>query len=214
VIQGIKGVREPEDSPLVEESAPEDRREESSRLVGALGKFTGYDGTLCSKEFSNRSFLSHARFPHVLTVCSQYIGEERGEVFDTKVVYLDAQQRKAYQLTVQKGLLYDAAGDLFDTSCGTEKKIGGEKISCGKAIFVMDPDGAFYASNLSEAGVFQHSSFLAGGMVAVAGAIEVREGRLQTIRCCSGHYRPMPLHLDQAADCLISQGVEDMEIEY
>lgn len=41
----------------------------------------------------------------------------------------------------------------------------------------------------AETGYFQHSSFLAGGMVTSAGLIKVKEGQIRSISPLSGHYR-------------------------
>lgn len=38
-------------------------------------------------------------------------------------------------------------------------------------------------------GTFQHSSFLAGGLVTSAGLISVKEGVIHTLSPLSGHYR-------------------------
>lgn len=47
----------------------------------------------------------------------QYEGEETGAVWGTKVQYLSAEERKAYELKVgPDGLLRDAKQQLFDTS--------------------------------------------------------------------------------------------------
>lgn len=42
---------------------------------------------------------------------------------------------------------------------------------------------------VSETGNFQHSSFVAGGLVTSAGLISVKDGMIHTLSPLSGHYR-------------------------
>ncbi|WP_156371317.1 hypothetical protein [Nocardia arizonensis] len=81
------------------------------------------------------------------------------------VKYLSAEERKAYELTVRDGKIYDANGNLFDTTAASTAHSGD-----GKAIFVMDENGKLYASTYHAPGQFHHSSFLAGQPVSGAGA--------------------------------------------
>ncbi len=64
-----------------------------------------------------------------------------GEVWPTKVKYLDEAGRQQYQLHIKDGKLFDNAGKLFDTSKGNTAFQGGT----GKAIFVMDKNGVLQA---------------------------------------------------------------------
>jgi hypothetical protein len=123
-------------------------------------------------------------YPDVAKLQPQYEGEERG---GTPVEYLDETQRQAYKLTVKgDGKLYDADDQPFDTTLAVSA-LGSV---CSKAIFVMDPDGDFYASNYQARGKFHHSSFLAGSPVASAGDLDVRAGDLREMTPWSGHYKP------------------------
>jgi hypothetical protein len=87
----------------------------------------------------------------------QYVGEETGAVWGSKVKYLSAEERKQYALTVgTDGLLRNAQDELFDTAASETAT------ETGKSIFVMDETGNIYASPHQERGQFHHSSFLAG----------------------------------------------------
>jgi hypothetical protein len=66
----------------------------------------------------------------------QFVGEETGVVWGTKVKYLNAEERLQYQLQIKDGKLLDAEGNLFDTS-KAQSAFGGK----GNAIFVMDESG-------------------------------------------------------------------------
>lgn len=104
-------------------------------------------------------------------------GEERGEVFDTAVRYLDEAERRQRLLVLEDGTIADSTGVAWDTR--------------GKwAIFVLSPSGELYGSTEAKRGEFHHSSFLAGGPVAGAGEIIVDSGTVVEVAGYSGHYRP------------------------
>lgn len=110
------------------------------------------------------------------------------------------------KLTVDAaGLLRDAAGNLFDTK-GAGTVTGKEK-----AIFVMAPDGKMYASLHQQAGIFHHSSFLAGDPVAAAGEIEVIDGLVTTASNRSGHYIPDQSYTYQFVEQLWRKGAKGTE---
>ena len=101
-----------------------------------------------------------------------------------KVKYLhDPAERERY--AVRPGPVWlDADGQPFDTTNMVSKASGP-----GFAIFVMDLDGRVYAG-AHRVGLFHHSSFLAGGEVAAAGELQVRNGTLLSVTAKSGHYFP------------------------
>lgn len=133
-----------------------------------------------------------------------YAGEDvaPNAIWGTAVQYLSATQRATYALSFNGGLIHDANGNLFDTRNATSVHS-----SSPRAIFVMDLNGRFYASNDQKVGEFHHSSFLAGDAVAAAGELEVENGVLKTISDKSGHYRPRRPFGDQAIDQLRQIGV-------
>jgi hypothetical protein len=122
----------------------------------------------------------------------QYRGED---VWGTPVQYLSKSERQVYRITFQDGKMYDASGALFDTT-DASTVFSGE----GKAIFVMDENGDFYASKFQQVGRFHHSSLAAGEPVAAAGETKVEQGVLILISNKSGHYRPGRTFMEQALD--------------
>lgn len=117
------------------------------------------------------------------------------------VRYLTPEERQSFQLSIHDGKLYDATGALFDTTTATTHFNG------GRAIFVMDENGALYASEYHAPGEFHHSSFLSGAPVAGAGEFEVVNGELRFITDASGHYRPAQTFSNQVIDQLRSEGL-------
>ncbi len=126
----------------------------------------------------------------------RYEGEDTGVVWGTKVTYLTTEERQAFVLTVRDGLFLAADGTPFTS---TDKD---------GAIYVMDADGVFYASNEREPGEFHHSSFLAGAAVAAAGELIIEAGELRKITDVSGHYEPEQVYTAQALCELRHLGVE------
>lgn len=139
---------------------------------------------------------------------STYVGEELpgNRVWGTQVRYLSETERVGYKLDFRDGKIYDARGNLFDTT-GTEIETGGDR-----AIFVMDENGTFYASTEQEIGRFHHSSFFAGQPVAAAGEMGVENGMLKWISDASGHYRPGSSFTQQALQALQQNGVNLQKI--
>ena len=76
------------------------------------------------------------------------------------------------------------------------------------AIWVMDPSGRLYVSSTPQPGIFNHSSFLAGGSVICAGEILVVGGVIKRINNFSGHYQPPDKAMQNALDELVKQGVK------
>ncbi len=117
---------------------------------------------------------------------------------------MDEAARKAYRLVIKDGKIYDAKGKLFDTTSAATVHAGGH----GKAIFVMDEYGNFYASKTHTRGEFHHSSLLEGKPVAAAGEMQVVNGELKLITDQSGHYWPGKDFTAQALDALKKAGVD------
>jgi uncharacterized Zn-binding protein involved in type VI secretion len=117
------------------------------------------------------------------------------------VDYLNEARRAEKLLTVKDGKLYNANGELFDTT-NVETFFSGQ----GRAIYVMDENGNLYAGD-QKLYKFHHSSFLAGEPVAGAGEIEVYKGEIQYINRRSGHYQPTPEMLQQTVDELRAKGL-------
>jgi hypothetical protein len=132
------------------------------------------------------------QYDAISTLPKVYNNEEKGHVFPTMVEYLNSNDRKPYEVFIGKeGRLYDVMGDPIDTRKASI--IGGKTVG----IYVMSPEGKIYLSNSQVVGKFHHSSFLAGGDVAVAGELIVHNGILMAVNRHSGHYRPEKKQLRQ-----------------
>jgi len=59
-----------------------------------------------------------------------------------------------------------------------------------------------------DTGNFQHSSFLAGGLVTSAGLISVKEGVIHTLSPLSGHYRTSIDHFHTFIDEMYKRGAD------
>lgn len=147
---------------------------------------------------------------HVTEMLSFYIGEHvpGNPQWGTPVAYLSEDERAAYELVIDGGLIYDAGGKKLDTEDGSSLFSG------GRAIFVMDQNGKFYASKHHKMGRFHHSSLLAGGPVAAAGEIAVHEGKLVLVSDKSGHYQPRLGFTSQAFSEFEKRGVDISSVEF
>ncbi|KAA8516947.1 hypothetical protein F0562_017235 [Nyssa sinensis] len=97
------------------------------------------------------------------------------------IKYLGPTERKAYEVVVEDGkFFYEQAWKLLDTS-GAPKD--------AKWIFVLSTSKKLYVGRKIK-GIFQHSSFLAGGATLSAGRLVVENGILKAVWPHSGHYLP------------------------
>ncbi|HIK07164.1 MAG TPA: DUF4157 domain-containing protein [Trichormus sp. M33_DOE_039] len=109
---------------------------------------------------------------------------------DARVDYLESEvDRRSREVKISGGAWKDAFGGVVDSSdllaISPDLPNGGK----GWMIFVLSPDGKFYAAGHKE-GEYHHSSALAGIPIKGAGAIKVTNGRLEAIADKSGHYKP------------------------
>ncbi|KAK3436245.1 hypothetical protein EUGRSUZ_C00869 [Eucalyptus grandis] len=94
------------------------------------------------------------------------------------IKYLGPIEREAYEVIIENGkLMYKQRSELVDTMEGS------------KWIFVLSTSRALYVGK-KEKGVFQHSSFLAGGAITAAGRLVAHNGILEAIWPYSGCYHP------------------------
>jgi hypothetical protein len=132
--------------------------------------------------------------------------------------------RKPYELRYERAdnkfyLRYEKTP--YDSKRATEKAEADKKYALYKdvvdtenaqgslpAIWAMGPAGRLYVSSIQQPGLFNHSSFLAGGSVICAGEIIIIDGKIKYISNRSGHYRPPDKTLDIAIDKLREQGVK------
>ncbi|XVF74385.1 hypothetical protein PTKIN_Ptkin13bG0106300 [Pterospermum kingtungense] len=94
------------------------------------------------------------------------------------IKYLGPKERGAYEVILEKGQL------IYKQSKAAVNTIEGRKW-----IFVLSTSRILYVGQ-KEKGVFQHSSFLAGGATIASGRLVVRHGTLLAVWAYSGHYRP------------------------
>ncbi|MFO8091407.1 MAG: hypothetical protein R6U13_16325 [Desulfatiglandaceae bacterium] len=128
------------------------------------------------------------------------------------VKYFNSMERENYRIKIKDGKMYDAEGNLFDT---TDSQAN---VSTGKnrAIFIMDDEGKFYYYRHPANDVIHHSSLNFGKPVAFAGEIKVIEGKLKYMNNWSGHYKPGVWFMKQAERYLESMGVNmyNVKLDY
>ncbi|KAK4412632.1 IQ domain-containing protein IQM4 [Sesamum alatum] len=94
------------------------------------------------------------------------------------IQYLGPKERESYEVIVEEGkLVYKQSGNKLDTD------------ECSKWIFVLSTSRSLYVGQKRK-GVFQHSSFLSGGVTTSAGRLAADNGVLEAIWPYSGHYLP------------------------
>lgn len=147
---------------------------------------------------------------------TQPLGEnwlEKDRIYGVK--YLSPLELDGVRLHVQDGKFF-----ARDPRTGALKPFHTEHFPSGRAIFVMDEHGNFYA--MSEAQFrkangslerLQHSSFLSGNPVASAGEMMVDNGTPVLMNRRSGHYQPDLPHLQQAIDEMKVKGVDTSRLQ-
>ena len=145
-----------------------------------------------------------------ITLGAQYRDEDKACVWYVNkcppyVVYLNNLQKEALKLSVANNMLYDSDDFVFSTLFADPSSINEQKV----AIFVMSTDGTLYASPAHKVGMFHHSSIVSGGNVAAAGEMVVKNGVIDYINNCSGHYRGGAFQFDQIKESLKRQGYTD-----
>ncbi|KAL0676151.1 hypothetical protein Bca4012_004132 [Brassica carinata] len=165
-----------------------------SRLIRDIGMdttctFTTTSGFTVRVEnlSSTGSYFSPTPFPFWLDIGE---GKEvnlvekctRLKLHQQCIKYLGPMERKAYEVVVEEGkFFYKNSGEMLQTSSMEE--------SDSKWIFVLSTSKVLYIGKKKK-GVFQHSSFLAGGATVAAGRLVVENGVLKAVWPHSGHYQP------------------------
>ncbi|KAL1951560.1 hypothetical protein VTO73DRAFT_709 [Trametes versicolor] len=80
-------------------------------------------------------------------------------------------------------------------------------------IYVSDKNFNIYIG-IKAPGTFQHSSFLAGGLVTSAGLISVKDGLIHTLSPLSGHYRTSIDHFRRFTSVLEERGVDMDKVQF
>ncbi|KAJ1295741.1 hypothetical protein BS78_01G246700 [Paspalum vaginatum] len=113
--------------------------------------------------------------------------------------YLGPKERESYEVVVEdKRLMYKLSRQIIDTA-GSEKG--------KKWIFVLSTCKTLYIGQ-KQKGVFQHSSFLAGGATSAAGRLVVEDGILKAVWPHSGHYRPTEQNFQEFMNFLKDRSVD------
>ncbi|XWS66711.1 hypothetical protein CRYUN_Cryun05aG0224000 [Craigia yunnanensis] len=120
------------------------------------------------------------------------------------IKYLGPQERVHYEYIVVEGkIIHKQTRNVLDTIKGLKE---------GKWIFVMSTSKKLYAGEKKK-GMFQHSSFLAGGATLAAGRLVAEQGIVKSISAYSGHYRPTDDSLESFLSFLKENGVNLSEVE-
>ncbi|KAF8707081.1 hypothetical protein HU200_030312 [Digitaria exilis] len=120
------------------------------------------------------------------------------------IKYLGPQEREHYEYIINEGkIIHKQSGEPLDTSQDPKGT---------KWIFVMSTAKRLYAGK-KERGVFQHSSFLAGGTTIAAGRFTAENGIIKSIWAYSGHYKPSAENLNNFMNFLKENGVDLKEVE-
>ncbi|EMS54237.1 hypothetical protein TRIUR3_20288 [Triticum urartu] len=143
--------------------------------------------------------------------CIRYLGPRLGPAGIymratalSSVSALFAQEREFYEYIIKEGkIIHKISGEALDTSQGPKGT---------KWIFVMSTAKKLYAGQ-KERGVFQHSSFLAGGATIAAGRFTAENGVIKSIWAYSGHYKPSAENLSNFMSFLEENGVDLKEVE-
>ncbi|XP_051142648.1 IQ domain-containing protein IQM2-like [Andrographis paniculata] len=121
------------------------------------------------------------------------------------IKYLGPMERKAYEVGVEDGkLFYKRTGQLLDTP---------DEPKGSKWIFVLSTSRALYVGKKNK-GLFQHSSFLAGGATMAAGRIVAENGVLKAVWPHSGHYRPTPENFQDFISFLRDNSVDITHVKF
>jgi hypothetical protein len=133
-----------------------------------------------------------------------YKGEE-APTRERPVKYLTEEERAFYEVFIDKdGLVVNSQGIPLTSPINKNRPI--------EAVYVISPEGRFYASYLTPNDFFQHSSFLAGGDILAAGKITFNEGTIQTLSNESGHYHPPIESIDTVITILEKRSVKIMNV--
>ncbi|CAB3765131.1 hypothetical protein [Paraburkholderia humisilvae] len=115
---------------------------------------------------------------------------------ENAVEYFSSRQRDRHEIKIQDGVMLQKTRDGRWIPMDTNGR---------HAIFVMNGQGTVYAGDQDF--VPKHSSFLAGGPVAAAGTLSVKNGQPQRVTDQSGHYMPPREHSSQFERELRDKGV-------
>lgn len=164
---------------------------------------SGAIASMCSDVFDRR-----VRYFDTQDLREEYRGEENGrfvmlEAIDVpsqrlffRTTYLSSEDARPYRVFFLAGRWVNQRGELIDTA----------DFPGDSALFVMNEYGEIFVGAGRDHS-FHHSSFVAGGRVAAAGEVVIRNGRLVSMNHRSGHYRPTLAQTRQFLNELRRRGV-------
>ena len=133
-----------------------------------------------------------------------------GDKKDRMVQYLSVEERKGYELEFKDGTLMQGGKMLphLDPEAAPNTEV--------EYLYSMTAEGTIYVTPSSPKLTckFHHSSFVAGGPVAGAGQIKIRQGKATFVDNCSGHYRPSDDLMDQVLSVLKQNNVDVEQVRY
>ena len=149
-------------------------------------------------------------------VCTQWQEAEQGCCKASHgnpllIKYLSEDEQEAYKLEIVDGAAYLGGKKLPHLDADEDPE------TVREYIFSMDTEGQIYIKENSPLSAcrFHHSSFVAGGPVAGAGHMKIRQGKIISVNNFSGHYHPPDKLLDQVLAVLKKNNVRGIEtIEY
>ncbi|KAM0944007.1 putative IQ domain-containing protein IQM [Dioscorea sansibarensis] len=120
------------------------------------------------------------------------------------IKYLGPKEREAYEVKIEDGkFYYKSSRQLLDTTQSSKET---------KWIFVLSTSKDMYVGQKKK-GVFQHSSFLAGGATSAAGRLVVENGSLKAVWPHSGHYRPTEENFQEFMSFLKEHNVDLTDVK-
>ncbi|CAJ2672952.1 IQ domain-containing protein IQM6 [Trifolium pratense] len=117
------------------------------------------------------------------------------------IKYLGPEEREAYEIVIENGMLYYKHSGFPVDSRGD-----------AKMIFVLSTSKTLYVGQKNK-GTFQHSSFLAGGATLSAGRLVVEDGILKAVWPHSGHYLPTEENFQEFVTFLRENNVDLTDVK-
>ncbi|KAG2538161.1 hypothetical protein PVAP13_9NG381900 [Panicum virgatum] len=128
----------------------------------------------------------------------------RSKLHKQCIKYLGPKERESYEVIVEdKRLMYKLSRQIVDTTGSATGT---------KWIFVLSTCKTLYIGQKRK-GVFQHSSFLAGGATSAAGRLVAENGVLKAVWPHSGHYRPTERNFQEFMNFLKDRSVDLSDVK-